>query len=157
MTAYVVLIPPRARADDEDVVLVRDGWAWLAFIAPVLWFAFHRMWLWAAGFLALGLVLSVAADRFGWQLAAAAVGVLANLWAGLEAGALRIDHLRRAGWTEGDVVVAPGRQSAEDIHFANVALAGTAPAPAAMMPARPVPSRGGEGPALGLFDHDGDR
>ena len=159
MAAYVVLIPPRAGSGEEEAVVVRDGFAWLAFLVPVLWFAFHRMWLWAAGLLLLDFALSLAAERTGWRVTALAIGLLANLLVGLEAGATRVAHLRRNGWREADVVVAPGRYAAEDIHFANVAARGDIPGPAPAAPARalPLPPRDDDGPALGLFDHDGNR
>ncbi len=161
MAAYVFLSPPARTVDGvEDTVAVRDGFAFLAFLVPVLWFAFHRMWLWAAGFLALGVVLAVAADRTGWQGSALLLGLLANIWAGLEAGTARVSHLKRNGWIEADVVVAPGRQAAEDIHFANAAARGDAagaPSAPAWPAARPRPRDDDDGPALGLFDHEGDR
>lgn len=159
MAAYVFLIPPHAAAGDGESVAVKDGFAWIAFIVPVLWFAFHRMWLWAAGFLLLGLALALLAGLTGWEFAATGLGLLANLWAGLEAGSLRAAHLERHGWTEADIVVAPGRGAAEDIHFANLAAGGDAlKAPgAAPPPSRALPRGRDDGPALGLFDHEGDR
>lgn len=159
MAAYVVLSPPRADAGDEESAVVKDGFTWLAFIVPVLWFAFHRMWLWAAGFLVLGFALFVAADRTGWQVAAVVLQILANLWAGLEAGTMRVAHLERNGWSTADIVVAPGRRAAEDIHFAKVAAKGGATRPPAVAPGvgRTFPPPDDEGPALGLFDHDGGR
>ena len=159
MAAYVILIPPNADPGDDGAVVVKDGFAWLAFVIPVLWFAFHRMWLWAAGFLVLGFVLSLAADRTDWQVTALVLGLLVNLWTGLEAGAMQIAHLRRNGWSEADIVVAPDRQAAEDIHFANAVASGGITRPPAGTSARgnSLPPRGDEGPALGLFDHDGGR
>lgn len=158
MAAYVVLSPPHA-GDEEGPIVVKDGFAWLAFAVPVLWFAFYRMWLWAAGFLVLGFALALAAEWTGWLATALMLGLLANLWAGLEGGAMRAAHLRRTGWKEADIVVAPGRDAAEEIHFADVATRGDTAGPPAPMPARANPRhpRGDDGPVLGLFDHDGGR
>lgn len=163
MAAYVVMTPPGREAEADATILVRDGFRWLAFLVPVLWFAWHRMWLWASGFLVLDLAISVASGQTGWEAIAFAVGVLVNLWAGFEAASLLSGDLERRGWRMADVVVAPGVQAAEDIHFSNMAAAGAFDRPAPALSAGPArarplpPRRDNDGPALGLFDHDGDR
>ena len=43
MASYVVMEPPEG--GPEQAILVRDGFALLAFIMPFLWFLWHRMWL----------------------------------------------------------------------------------------------------------------
>lgn len=58
--------PPAAGADavapaPGGVVLVPEGFAWLAFLFGPVWLAWHRLWLWAGLYLlavvALGLLL----------------------------------------------------------------------------------------------------
>lgn len=153
MASYIVLTPPDAEAGADDI-LVRDGFTWLAFLVPLLWFAWHRMWLWAAAFLLAGLAVSVVADRTDWGGTAIFALAMMALWAGFEAGAQRVAALADRGWIIRDVVVASGRDMAEAIWFDR-------PRPAPRLTkgrkgaiAAPAARRAG-GPALGLLDYDG--
>lgn len=153
MASYIVLSPPDAEAGDE-AVLVRDGFSWLAFIVPVIWFAWHRMWLWAAAFVVAGVVVTVAVERTDWDGTAIVMAFLMALWAGLEAQGQRVGALVDRGWTIRDVIVASGRDVAEATWFGAPRLQ---PRPAASeAPAIPAAAaRPSGGPALGLLDYDG--
>ncbi|HET7412895.1 MAG TPA: DUF2628 domain-containing protein [Pararhizobium sp.] len=153
MASYVVLIPPGADAGDERAIVQRDGFLWLALIAPLLWFIWYRIWLWAALYLVIGFAVALVVERTGWGGTAIVLGIITSFWAALEAGGLRIAELRRRGWNIADVVVAPGRAEAEAIYFRNAAaLNASTPAAPAIEARRPRPRD--DGPALGLFDHD---
>lgn len=64
---------PVARA--ERIAFVKEGFAWPALFFQPLWLAYHRLWGWLAGFLALALGLPLAAAALG--AGAALAGVLA--------------------------------------------------------------------------------
>ncbi|MFC5387236.1 DUF2628 domain-containing protein [Aquamicrobium segne] len=100
MASHVVMLPPLANPTDraERAVLVRDGFAWVAFFLPLLWLLWHRLWgeafvavLLFCGFLLLGPVGSLLA-------------FLVGLYVGLEGQAMRIAALRRRGYRQWGVV-----------------------------------------------------
>ena len=47
MASFVVMEPPLDRAT-RDELIVRDGFHWLGFFLPLLWFLWHRLWIEAA-------------------------------------------------------------------------------------------------------------
>ena len=158
MASYVVLEPEAAAARDEEAVLVRDSFAFLAFIVPFFWFLWHRMWFEALAALALGLMLgALAAQPGAYGTVGTLLSLLLGILIGLEARALRVAALRRRGWREWGVVEADSREEAE----ARFAAEAAAPAPrpaAAPPPVRPVPPAGHARPAtdrpsLGLIDY----
>jgi len=155
MASYIVLSPPDAEAGAE-ALLVRDGFSWLAFIVPVIWFAWHRLWIWAAAYLVAGLGVAVAIERTDWDGTAIFMAFLAALWAGLEGGGQRVAALVGEGWTVRDVIAASDRDMAEAFHFRTV----EPEARKAGNPVRPVlpvaSVRRTGGPALGLLDYDGE-
>lgn len=146
MAAYVAMEPPGG--DAEKTVLVRDGFAFLAFLVPVLWFLRHRMWIEAALALALTLALSTL-DGLG-GLGGPLLSLLASLLIGLEAPTLRLWTLRRRGWRERGVVEAEGLADAE----ARLFLGEDEPAEVVPPPATARYGRA-TGPALGFLDRRG--
>lgn len=158
MASYVVMEPPQAGA--EDAVLVRDGFACLAFIVPFLWFLWHRMWLEALAALAAALLLGALGTLEGWSAVSTVISLCLSLFLGLEARGLRIAMLRRRGWRQWGVVEADNRSDAETRYMAEL-FSGEAPVAA---PAPPnlsdAPAKGfgrDSGPALGLFSYPGAR
>ncbi|MFC3326995.1 DUF2628 domain-containing protein [Mesorhizobium cantuariense] len=151
MAIYVVMEPPGRSEKVDATAFVRDGFAWLGFLVPPLWFAWHRLWIEAAlTFVIMGL-LSMLGQKLGLGLAGSLLSLLVSLYVGLEGQGLRIAALRRRGWHEWGVVQA-GRLDEADIHYAleAEALADEAapvqrmvPDPALARPAQP-------GIALGL-------
>src|SRR5689334_18998597 len=102
MAIYVVMEPPAADAGDgaERTVLIRDGFAFMAFLVPPLWLAWHRLWFAAALALAASIGLTALGETAGFGLLGAALSLLVSIYVGLEGQALRIDRLRRRGWRE---------------------------------------------------------
>ena len=150
MAIYVAVEPPSG--DAEKTVFVRDGFTFLAFLLPVFWFLFHRMWIEAALGLAATLLLG-ALDSFG-GFAGPLLSLLFAVIIGLEAPNLRLGALRRRNWTERGAVEADNAVDAELRYFLNAEEAQEKEVP----PAQPAdlgvarPGRGAAVPALGFLD-----
>lgn len=111
MAVYVVMESPGRNAD--ATVFVRDGFAWLGFLAPPLWLLWHRLWIEAVFvFVALGL-LSALGEVSDLALMGSLLGFLVMLYVGLEGQALRIAALTRRGWKQWGVVVADDLDDAD--------------------------------------------
>jgi hypothetical protein len=115
MATYVVMQPGRAggRIDPEGETLVRDGFALIAFLVPVVWLLWHRLWIEAALLLALTIGLTALGNVDGFGFAAPVFSLLVSIYAGLEGAALRLAALRRRGWHEFAVVEADSYDDAE--------------------------------------------
>ena len=44
MASYVFLTPPGRAPGDEKTVVLRDGFSFLAYLFPPVWFLLHRLW-----------------------------------------------------------------------------------------------------------------
>jgi hypothetical protein len=158
MAIYVVMEPPAANAAAaaERAVLVRDGFALLAFLVPPLWLLWHRLWIEAALAFAVGVGLTALGETAGFGFTGAALSLLVSIFVGLEGQALRVNALRRRGWREWGVVEAGNLGEAEirylagDQTAASEQAAPRTPAPAST-PVRPASSA----PALGLLGYTG--
>lgn len=156
MASYVVMEPPVAdggEADRERAVLARDGFHFLAFVLPAVWFLCHRMWIEALVVIAVTMALSGAGAVLGFGNASPALSFLVSLYVGLEGPALRLAALRRRGWREWGVVEA-GNAAEAEIRYLHQAGEDEPPTPAFPHPAAAAP-RGSAGPALGLFAYPG--
>ena len=154
MASYVVL----ERTGGRDVEIVRDGFRWLAFLVPIFWFAFHRMWRETLAVVAVGAALA-AFPAFGILPAlAGALAFAVALLAGMEAANLRIAGLRRTGWQEVAALDARSEADAEIRYFGNLPEIAERPAPGlydgpSERAAAPRPGT----PALGFFSYPGQR
>ena len=159
MASFVVM-EQRPPGGGRDVEFVRDGFHVLAFLVPLFWFLFHRMWIEAAVTLALivafAILTSVAGYPAHWPLS-----LIVSIFAGLEAPALRLASMRRAGWRDAGVIEAEDAFAAEERYAADwgvdepaeigePALAETHQTPRHS----PVPA---SGPALGLLSYPDGR
>jgi hypothetical protein len=97
MASYVVMEPP-AEADRDDVVFVRDGFHFIAFIVPFIWLFWYRLWI-------EGVVALVVAVAIGWLSGPMLLGnwamglsLLVSIYVGIEGPALRQAALRGRGW-----------------------------------------------------------
>jgi glucose-6-phosphate-specific signal transduction histidine kinase len=115
MASYVVMEPGEMRTADADrTVYVRDGFSLIAFLVPILWLLWHRLWMEAALAFAAAVVLAASGQALnlsGWVTVP--LSLLIAFYIGLEGSALRISALRRRGWREWGVVEANGRDEAE--------------------------------------------
>lgn len=89
-------------------VLVPEGFSWAAFVFGPFWFAWHRLWWWAAGLLALTLA---AAFLLPEEIGTVAILTL-HLLAGMEARDARRARLARRGLPMQGVVAAPDLDTA---------------------------------------------
>lgn len=116
MASYVVMEPPRGstRATvDDGAVFIRDGFMLVAFLVPLLWFLWHRLWIEAALAFAVMVGLAALGNVAGFGAAAPVLSLLVSVYVGLEAAALRIAALRRRGWSEFGAVEAESYGDAE--------------------------------------------
>jgi hypothetical protein len=114
MAAFVVM--EKGRAPDgspESLAFVRDGFHWPAFLLPVLWLLWHRLWIEAALTFALTVALSAALQMLDFRAYAPVATILIAIFFGLEGAALRVRALARRGWREWGVVEAPRLEDAE--------------------------------------------
>lgn len=157
MAIYVVMEPAESRAADPDrVAYVRDGFSLIAFLVPLLWLLWRRLWIEALLVFAAGLALGALGQALDFDpLAAIAFSLLIGLYVGLEGAALRIAALRRRGWREWGVVEADDLDEAETRYLAET-IPDSAKA-AAVEEARSRTRPAGMGPALGLLDYPGNR
>lgn len=162
MASYVVMEPPAAGevGTAERAVLVRDGFSFLAFILPVVWLLWRRLWIEAILVLAASIALVALSRATGLGFVGGAVSLLVSLYVGLEGQSLRIGALRRRGWREWGVVEGGTMAEAEIRYLAGPAPQGDAPQraapeaerrPAPTVQARPAPA----GPALGMLGYPG--
>ena len=114
MRHYTVHLRRHGLDPDRDLVLVKEGFSWPAFLFSVLWALWHRLWLVAGLFFlvqaALSLVLAL------WTpdpVSASAVSVGAALILAYIANDLRRWTLERRGFVETAVVAADGQDGAE--------------------------------------------
>lgn len=118
MTTYVALAPPEADGrlrSDTDVdrfVLVPDKFSVGAFAFSLIWFIYHRMWVFVLAYLAVTVVLEVVAVQLG-GLAPAVMTFLVSLYMGLEGQNLRRWSLERRGWRVIHHVLAHDETEAE--------------------------------------------
>lgn len=100
-------------ADGKGVVFIKDGFSWLALIIPFFWMLWHRLWLPLAGYLIAVALVGVA----GYLLSlpdglTGSIGLLANLFVGLEGNNFRRRALAKRGYEEvADIVAESGDEA----------------------------------------------
>lgn len=155
MASYVVMEPPDGDPDGRAVIL-RDGFHLLAFLVPVFWLLFHRLWLEAIAAIAATLGLAALGRWSGMADAAALLSLLVSIYFGLEGSALRLAAYRRRGWREWGTVEADGHRDAE-LRYLAEAFGDMPPHEEGPWERAPAPPRRGSGDAmpLGLFSYPG--
>lgn len=130
-----------ARAD--GIVFVREGFAWLALLFPVIWLLYHRMWLVLVCFLAIVFALSVpfaAAGLPEWLGTLLSFGL--SLLLALEGNDLRRWSLARRGFQTVDVTAGRDREECERRFFDGWLMRQRAQGNAkTVAPAGPVPKQ----------------
>ncbi len=160
MTAFVVM-DDAASAMGSNTVFVRDRYSIFAFVAPVIWLIWHRLWIEAFAALAATIGLTALATFSGFANAAPLLSVLVSIFVAIDGPQLRIWAHERRGFVQITTVEAENETEAELRYFADGAdeLDRAAVHPETATPVvavgRPVPAA--PGPALGLLDYPGRR
>ena len=102
---YTIHEPPDAPADRidraEQLVFLKDGFSWGAFLFGPFWLAARGEWAGLAAYIAAVIVLSALFGLISENPSWITLAILAlNLFLGFEAASLRRWSLERAGWTE---------------------------------------------------------
>jgi hypothetical protein len=111
MRVYTVHL--RCPGPDEDLILIREGFSWMAFLFTWIWALWNRLWLFAAGLFAANAAVAATVWAFGlhpWGQASLTLAV------SIGAGYLAFDQRRRAlearGFEPMGVVAAPDLDAA---------------------------------------------
>jgi hypothetical protein len=116
MTLYAIYVRARPGAGlrDRDLVTLKDGFSWPAFLVAPLWALRHRLWVAAAvmtaGFVVLAVIAAAAGLHPGGHVALGLGGALICGWL---AHGLRARRLERLGYTLEGVVEALDATEAE--------------------------------------------
>jgi hypothetical protein len=160
MKTYTLHVPRDARIGDPDALdraeLVKDGFAWGAFVFTFLWFFAQRLWLAGLGILLILIAFNVALGALDVHPVAGFLAqVLLSVLIGLEANALKRWTYARKGRPALDVVSASDRDEAETKAFARWLAGSVQPRPVPQRPAAAAaPTHApysGSGPVIGLF------
>jgi hypothetical protein len=116
MASFVVMKPPVPASDGQDVRFIRDGFSFWALILPFFWLLWHRLWIAAAAYAVIALVLA-GVDAEGWGPGLWAASAAITLLVALEGQNLRVAALHAKGWTTDAVVDAETLSDAEALYF----------------------------------------
>ena len=159
MAAYVVMEPPRSSGAESGVQaeFVRDGFSLLAFIAPVLWLLWYRLWLAAVLTILAAAAIAALGNFSDLGVALPVLSLLVSAYVAIEGSAIRLARLRRLGWRETATIEANNRTEAEIRYFSSPSNGQPSHAPSkpAIAPHGPRPGAT-TGPALGLFEYPGN-
>ena len=112
MRLFTVHQPPDG--DPEDLVLVRDGFSFWAFLLTVLWALWNRLWWEAAALVVIWVVLSLIMNLLGADdFTQLMVSLGFQILVGFEARDLQRWALKRRGWEELGVVSGNSEEAAE--------------------------------------------
>jgi hypothetical protein len=116
MASYVAMEP----ADDRtgaQAIFIRDAFAPLAVVLPVVWLLWHKLWIEAGVALIAMLGATAALEWLGLAQLAGLAAFVIGLYVALEGSALRMFALRRRGFAEKAVIDAASIADAEEHHF----------------------------------------
>jgi hypothetical protein len=157
MASYVVMEPPAATADEASMraVMVRDGFSIIAFLVPLVWLLWHRLWIEAILLFAASVAVMAAGQALDHAWLGGVLSFVLSVYFGLEGAALRIGAFSRRGWREWGAVEA-GNAAEAEIRY----LAGEDDGLPVAAPLSPVTTSGvgrpaAVGPALGLLGYPG--
>jgi hypothetical protein len=113
MHNYTILLRRQGLIPERDIVILKDGFCWPAFLVGGLWALWHRMWWVALGLLVGAAVLSTTgpllfADKISPQILTTAFALLA----GVLAHDLRVWALERKGFVDCGTVSAGNQDDA---------------------------------------------
>lgn len=102
----------------DDAILVKDGFSWPAFLVPLVWLVYKRMWIVLAFYIAASAGLTAFAYAGVATQTMVTVGTIAlNLILGLEGNDLYRWTLGRRRYREQAVVSGRGLVAAEQRYF----------------------------------------
>lgn len=106
-------------AAPADIVLVKEGFCWLAFVFTVLWSLWHRLWVFSLIVLATGVGIGLLSEALGLDAwTDFALGLAWALLVGYEANDARRRALARRGFELIGLTSGAGLADAERRHFA---------------------------------------
>lgn len=122
MAVYTAHAPAGTTAqtlsDGDAVIFVKDGFAWLALIAPMIWLLWHRCWLAFLAVMAMAVGIAVATEMLPqYGDAIGIIGVLLSLFVALEANGWRRWSLGRKGYDMLGVASGANRADCERRFF----------------------------------------
>lgn len=123
MAIFTVHVPPGAgdaAEAAEDVLLLREGFLWTAFLVAPVWAVVRGAWRALLVWVVAVAAVAVPGERFG-SSAGLVVYIGFALWFGLQAQDFRRRHLAGRGWQFIDIVAAPTAREAEERYFAKLA------------------------------------
>ncbi|MEX0347058.1 MAG: DUF2628 domain-containing protein [Rhizobiaceae bacterium] len=160
MTTFVVM-DIAENAKSAEAKFVRDKFSVLAFLLPVIWLAWHRLWIEAFAALAATIVLAALGTLAGFQNTAPLLSLLVSVFVAIEGPQLRIRALERRGYVQAAALEADHEAEAEIRYYesdnadqASAVTQNDGP-PADVALGRTTPAA--PGPALGLLDYPGNR
>lgn len=129
MTIYTVHAAPASApggADEaERMIFVKDGFCWPAFLIPVIWMLYRRLWVALCLYALFAVGLEIVGRTLGAPTATA-LGLLGALYLGVEGSTLRRWSLARRRFVERGVAEGRSLEEAEMRFFHR--LAGATPA-----------------------------
>ncbi len=118
MKLYTVHVRPGETAADISPVFIKEGFCLPAFIIPLPWALYQRLWLVAAGLVAYAVLLSMltGAHVIG-QLSAVLLHLAMNAALGFHANDFLRARLARRGYILSDVTAADSYLRAQQRYF----------------------------------------
>jgi len=108
----------RSAADQPDVVLVKEGFCWPAFLIPPVWLLARRLWLGVLIYVLGASGIAAASELAGvGEVAATAASLAFGFWVGLIGNDWRRAKLDRLGYRELGVVAGADLDDAEERLF----------------------------------------
>lgn len=137
MKLFVILGESQDIRDHEGLFAIRDGFSFLGFIIPPLWFLWRGMWLHAG----LSLLVLITVAFIPLEALQFVLSVLIALWVGFEARFLHLEFLQKQGLAVLGQVNAADSEMALDIYLAELSKspkkASNIPASSMMKPKHP--------------------
>lgn len=113
MRIYSAHVRPLIADPDKDIVFVKEGFNWLAFLFTVIWALWNRLWLVALGVLAVEVIANLAVYVIGLSEPA---GIVVSLGIAVLFGTLANDlhrwTLGRRGFRDAGIVTGGDRDAA---------------------------------------------
>ncbi len=107
MRTYTIHLRRHGLDPERDIVVLKDGFSWPAFLVGVLWALWHRMWWVAlALFIGAGVINGLGPVVFSDPLSPSILVAALALLVGLLAHDLRVWSLERLGFVQNAVISA---------------------------------------------------